>query len=52
LSIIVYVVRFFWLRWRKARRQTRPVASGPAAEFDQACLLGVQFQGEFRHTDA
>jgi len=30
----------------------RPVGRGLAAEFDQACLLGVQIQSEFRHTDA
>ncbi len=39
-------------RLRLAVPSRRPVGRGPAAEFDQASLLGVQFQGEFRHTDA
>ena len=39
-------------RLRLAVPPRRPVAAGPAAEFDQASLLGVQLQSEFRHADA
>ena len=41
-----------WFAARCPQSERCPVGCGPAAEFDQAGLLGVQLQSKFRHADA